>query len=434
MRVPGALPLFSQEVQRAAANSGWLLADRLVRGGGSLVLMVLIGRWLGPRSFGLYSYALAMTALFAPIASLGLEGIVVRNLVLSPEKSGKTLTEALFLRILGGLTALALLFPTLLLQRGERREALVIVLLLGGAYLFQAWDVLDHWFQSRVQSRYAAWGRMPVFLLGGTLKGFLAYRGGSLVLLAGVALLEALAGALGLWLVYRFLHGPALFSEFSLSGAGALLRDSWPLVLSGILVLSFLKIDQVMLGTMASMSALGIYASAVRLVELWNLLPQVVLPSVYPTLVKRRGEDPGSYRRTLQRLFSLFAGFSLVAVAVNTLLAPILVKGLFGKDFTEAALPLSVLSLATLFHFTSAVRGQILLIENKTIYHTLFGLIGIFVLVGMNLWLIPLFGPVGAAAANVAACLVSGLATSFLVPELRWIGYVQMRGFRFAWR
>ena len=317
MRVPGALPLFSQEVQRAAANSGWLLADRLVRGGGSLVLMVLIGRWLGPRSFGLYSYALAMTALFAPIASLGLEGIVVRNLVLNPEKSGKTLTEALFLRILGGLTALALLFPTLLLQRGERREALVIVLLLGGAYLFQAWDVLDHWFQSRVQSRYAAWVRMPVFLLGGTLKGFLAYRGGSLVLLAGVALLEALAGALGLWLVYRFLHGPALFSEFSLSGAGALLRDSWPLVLSGILVLSFLKIDQVMLGTMASMSALGIYASAVRLVELWNLLPQVVLPSVYPTLVKRRGEDPGSYRRTLQRLFSLFAGFSLVAVAVN---------------------------------------------------------------------------------------------------------------------
>ena len=434
MRVPGALPLFSQEVQRAAANSGWLLADRLVRGGGSLVLMVLIGRWLGPRSFGLYSYALAMTALFAPIASLGLEGIVVRNLVLNPEKSGKTLTEALFLRILGGLTALALLFPTLLLQRGERREALVIVLLLGGAYLFQAWDVLDHWFQSRVQSRYAAWVRMPVFLLGGTLKGFLAYRGGSLALLAGVALLEALAGALGLWLVYRFLHGPALFSEFSLSGAGALLRDSWPLVLSGILVLSFLKIDQVMLGTMASMSALGIYASAVRLVELWNLLPQVVLPSVYPTLVKRRGEDPGSYRRTLQRLFSLFAGFSLVAVAVNTLLAPILVKGLFGKDFTEAALPLSVLSLATLFHFTSAVRGQILLIENKTIYHTLFGLIGIFVLVGMNLWLIPLFGPVGAAAANVAACLVSGLATSFLVPELRWIGYVQMRGFRFAWR
>ena len=107
MRVPGALPLFSQEVQRAAANSGWLLADRLVRGGGSLVLMVLIGRWLGPRSFGLYSYALAMTALFAPIASLGLEGIVVRNLVLNPEKSGKTLTEALFLRILGGLTALA---------------------------------------------------------------------------------------------------------------------------------------------------------------------------------------------------------------------------------------------------------------------------------------------------------------------------------------
>ena len=176
MRVPGALPLFSQEVQRAAANSGWLLADRLVRGGGSLVLMVLIGRWLGPRSFGLYSYALAMTALFAPIASLGLEGIVVRNLVLNPEKSGKTLTEALFLRILGGLTALALLFPTLLLQRGERREALVIVLLLGGAYLFQAWDVLDHWFQSRVQSRYAAWVRMPVFLLGNT-EGLLGLPG-----------------------------------------------------------------------------------------------------------------------------------------------------------------------------------------------------------------------------------------------------------------
>jgi len=75
-----------QQLQNAIGNSGWLMFEKLLRMAVGLFVNVWIARYLGPENFGLLSYALAFAFLFLPLVTLGLDEIVVRNLVRDPAR------------------------------------------------------------------------------------------------------------------------------------------------------------------------------------------------------------------------------------------------------------------------------------------------------------------------------------------------------------
>ena len=66
-------------------NIGWLFIDRLFRLGVGLFIGAWLARYLGPEQFGLLSFAGAFVGLFGTFAVLGLQNIVVRDLVVHPE-------------------------------------------------------------------------------------------------------------------------------------------------------------------------------------------------------------------------------------------------------------------------------------------------------------------------------------------------------------
>ena len=72
-------------LKRIIANTGWLFADKFLALLAGLLVGAWIARYLGPKQYGQYNYALAFTALFAPFASLGLATIAVREFVRRPE-------------------------------------------------------------------------------------------------------------------------------------------------------------------------------------------------------------------------------------------------------------------------------------------------------------------------------------------------------------
>jgi PST family polysaccharide transporter len=73
-------------LQAILANTGWLFADKILRMGVGLFVGVWIARYLGPEQFGLWNFAIAFAVLFGAFATLGLDGIVVRELVKNPER------------------------------------------------------------------------------------------------------------------------------------------------------------------------------------------------------------------------------------------------------------------------------------------------------------------------------------------------------------
>jgi len=418
---------------RALSNSIWLSADRLVRGAVNLTVLICIGRFLGPELYGLYSYAVAFVAIFVAFGSVAHEGILVRELVREGPSSGRIMGAGFFLRAIGGLAGMCLAIGVAFLLPGTHADAgLVAIIAIG--LLFQPFEIIDYWFQSRLQSRYAAGVRIGGTLLAGAGKITLALHLATLPALAWMSVAEALLVAIALSLMY-WRKGPhPVRWHLERSTVRTLFRESKPMAASILLVLLFMKLDQIMLAWYVGFREMGIYASAVRLVDLWNFIPLAVMPSLYPIAVKLHQQDKTRYLRFLHRLFVIFFLLSLGIVGMNLLLGKSLLRLFFGAEYVGAAPALCVLSISTIFNYSSFIRAQWLFIEHKVIYHLWAAGIGVLTLVGFNMLLIPRFGPIGAAMSTVMGYAVTGYGTSLFFRALRPVARLQTRAFFFRWR
>ena len=62
-------------------NTSWLLFDKILRIITALFIGVWVGRYLGPEKFGIFSYVHSYIGIFTAIAALGLDSVIVHEIV-----------------------------------------------------------------------------------------------------------------------------------------------------------------------------------------------------------------------------------------------------------------------------------------------------------------------------------------------------------------
>ena len=82
-------------------NTSWLFAEKIIRMMVGLFIGIWVARYLGPEQFGLFSYAVSFVGLFIAISTLGLDTIVVRELVKNESNRDILLGTAFRLKLLG---------------------------------------------------------------------------------------------------------------------------------------------------------------------------------------------------------------------------------------------------------------------------------------------------------------------------------------------
>jgi PST family polysaccharide transporter len=188
--------------------------------------------------------------------------------------------------------------------------------------------------------------------------------------------------------------------KVSLSRAKVLLEDSWPLILAGIAVTIYMRIDLIMLGQMLGDETVGIYSAATRMSEVWYFVPTVVVASVLPTLVQAKKISATIYQARLQRLCNSLTWMAIALAVPMTFIAEWLVVLLYGPDYEAAADILSIHIWAAVFVFLGIGSGVFFTIENfarKFLHRTA---IGCALNILLNIILIPLYGMKGAAIAT----------------------------------
>ncbi len=383
-------------------NTIWLLSDRLLRMGVGLIVGVWIARYLGPNGYGQLSFAGSYIMLFSAIALFGLESLVVRELVTNPSERGKILGTASLIRLMAGISSYLLALVVMLIIRPTDKLTLLLVAILGSSLLLQALDVTDLWFQSRVVSRYSVISRAVAFFLSSCIKVAMVLLGASLTAITIATATEAVFAALALLVAYR-INGEK-FSNWRWSSTwfNRLFTESVPMVLSGIVLMIYLRIDQVMLGILASASDVGQYAAAVRISELWYFIPTAIVSSVFPALVKLIKSDPDLFQLKLQKLYNLLAFIGYAVAIPVTFISPWLVNLLFGTAYHSSAPLLSVLIWAGLFANLTVVRNAhfiALSLGKALLWSTTLGAVSNVLL---NLFLIPGYGAMGAA---ISTCI-----------------------------
>ncbi|OGV76713.1 MAG: O-unit flippase [Lentisphaerae bacterium RIFOXYB12_FULL_65_16] len=403
-------------------NTGWLFLDRMVRMGVGLLVGVWVARYLGPEQFGILNYAMAFVALFASVASMGLDNIVVRDIVHDPAHADRILGSAFLLRVSGGVFTIAASLLAISVVRRQDTDIIAIVGIIAAGVLFQAFDTIDSWFQAHVQSKYTVLAKNTAFLLLAMVKIFLIYTRAPLLYFAWTVLLEAVAGSVGLIIAYR-ISGHSLQSwRATVPHAKRLLSQSWPLMLSGLAIMIYVKIGQIMLGELSGNASVGIYSAATKISEIWYFIPVAIASSISPSIIRAKRESEALYYRQLQRSFDIVVLLAYGIAIPMTFLSTDLVLFLYGEQYRDGGMVLTIHIWAGLFVFLGVVRGVWIIAEGATKLALITTASGAGVNVLLNWYLIPRHGAVGAAIAAVISYGFSDYFLFLLSPRLRQIG------------
>lgn len=199
---------------RIIGNVGWLTGDKLLRMGLGVVITVWMARYLGPDDFGVISYATAFVAVFGIIATIGLQHIVVRDLVKEPESRQLTLGTTIVLQLVGGILAFGLALLAINLARPDDTVVRMAVVILGSAMVFKATDVASYWFEARVQSKYVVWTQCTVFIVFAVVKVILILNNATVIRLAWAMFAEAAVSGIGLVFIFNW-KGPGVIDRKS---------------------------------------------------------------------------------------------------------------------------------------------------------------------------------------------------------------------------
>lgn len=384
-------------------NSAWLMGDKIVRLGLGLVVWLWLARHFGPANFGLWNYATAFAALFGALAGLGLDGVVVRELVRDAHRADELVGTTLVLRLVAGLFAAAACVVVLAWLRPGQPLALALVALNAAVFVLQGSQAIDFYFQARMRTRPAVLAINAAFVLT-TAGRIVLLLADAPLLWFGVSLVaEAALAAVSLMLAYRLDGMSPLRWRFRTAVAQRLLAESWPLLLSGLAVMAYMRLDQVMLSSMAGDVEVGQFSAALRISEVWYFIPGAIVTAAFPAMMDKRARDHKEYERFVQQLYDAMAWLGVVAAVLVSLGAPWLVKHLYGAQYQQAAAVLTVQIWAGVAVSMSFVHGKWLLAEGLQRYGLVYTVAAALINVCLNLLLIPRYGAVGSAWATLAA-------------------------------
>ena len=388
-------------------NTSWLFGEKILRMIVALFVGVWVARYLGPEKFGLLSYAQSFVALFAVVASLGLDGLVVRELVKDESRAETLLGTSFFLKIFGAFSMLIFLAIALQFTSNDfYTKALIFI--IASASIFQSFNVVDFYFQSKVMGKYIVYANVISLLFSSVVKITLIISNSSLEAFVWVVLFDSIVLALG-YLYYFFKHSDFKIQKliFSKSTAILLLKDSWPLILSGIVISIYMKIDQVMIKQLLGNEEVGQYSAAVRISEAWYFIPGVIASSLFPAIINAKKHSEELYYKRLQRLYNLMVWIAIAIAVPITFLSDSIINLLYGGQYNQAGGVLLIHIWSGIFVFLGVVSSQWLLTENLTKISMLNTAIGAIINVVLNLILIKKMGIVGAAWASLASYSLS---------------------------
>jgi O-antigen/teichoic acid export membrane protein len=392
---------------KIADNIGWLFFDKILRVGLGLFVGVWIARYLGPEQFGLLSFATAFVGLFSAMAALGLRGIVVRDIVRNPEGAPKTLGTAAVLQLFSGLVSYLLILTAIAYLRADDTLARSIIAILGSITLLKASEIVVYWFESQVQSKYTVWAQTGTFLLFAILKVALILYEAPLASFAWLILGEAIVIALALVLIMGW-RGKSLSKlRFDICRAKTLLRDSWPLLLSGMVLMVQGRIDQIMLGQMVGDLQVGYYSVALRMIETASMTAMMLHSSFLPSLVSAKKRSEKLYLERLEAFYGLNIIVSLFIGVPIAIFSPWIIQILYGEAYLPSALIMSIMTIRLLFAHIGLTRGIYLLNENLLKFSALTMVIGTVVNIILNIFMIPIFLAVGATFASLISFFVT---------------------------
>ena len=411
---------------RVVNNATWIIASRIIQALLSMVISMLTARYLGPAEYGLINYAASMVAFVVPIMHLGINSVLVQEIIRNPQDESTYVGTATGLNIIsailciGGITGFVSV-----INKGET-DTLLVCALYSILLLFQSFEMFQYWFQAKFLSKYTSIIALIAYIIVSIYKVYLLLSNKSVYWFAISNALDYLVIAVGTYIVFRKLTGDRLY--FSTMIAKKLLRIGKYYILSDLMVTIFGQTDRIMLKSMVNNEATGYYSAAITCAGITQFVFGAILDSARPAILENKGANEAKYKNNMAFLYGIVIYLSLLQSVCMMLLAPIIINILYGSAYEPAISALRIVVWYTTFSYLGAARNIWILGEEKQHYLVPINLMGAIANVLLNWLLIPLWGINGAAIASLVTQFFTNIITGFLLLEIRPTNLLMLKG------
>lgn len=411
-------------------NAGWLIGGRIYQMFTNLLVSLLMARYLGPSNYGLINYAASWTALFTSICTLGINSLLVNELLKDESREGTILGSTIALRLISCTLSAVTIVALAWAMNPEEPIAVQVVALYSGALIFQAFDTINYWYQAHMRSRVSAVVAMIGYTAVTVYKIVLLVTGSSVRWFAAAHMVEyAVVACLSLVCYHAHAGGERL--RFSLKAGMDLLGRSYHFILSGMMVAFYGQMDKIMLKSMLDDAAVGYYSAALSVCSVWPFVIAAVIDAAKPLILTEFSRNYEKYERYLTVLYGVIIYVSLtMAVLISAFSGPI-IRLLYGPSYMAARSALCIVTWYTAFSYLGVARSIWLVPHNKIKYEKYIAACGAAANLCMNLLFIPRWGVNGAAAATLLTQIITNFLVGFFIPEIRRNNLLVLRGFTF---
>jgi O-antigen/teichoic acid export membrane protein len=400
-------------VQRIARNTTVLLVAQVASYLLSFFYMMYAARYLGPSNFGILSFAIAFTGIFAIVGDFGLQSLMVREIARDRTIAPKYLANVSLMKVVLVAVAYGLIALTINLM-GYPDETIKVVYLLALVVIFGVFTQMFYSiFQAFERMEFQAIGQMlnAALLLGG---GIFAINHGFTVV--GFAYLYVIINAVAL--AYAFAVMKLRFSssasapaarvvEFDRSFWKPTIKEALPFGLVTLFVAVFYGADTIILSAAKGEAVVGWYSAAYRIVLVLLFVPAALAPAMFPVMSRFYTTSRDSLRHGVEKLFKYMTMLGIPLGVGTTLLAQRIIWVVFGPEYTPAVIALQILIWYLVLIYIGGPMGTLLqATNNQRVFAKIVG-ISVLINVVANLILIPRYSYVAAGTIAVLTTLIS---------------------------
>lgn len=418
---------------RAAENTGWLLVNQALRVVASILVGVWVARYLGPTEYGMFSFAIAYTGLFTVVVGLGLDQINLRDLAVEHDRRHLILGSAFGMQLLVALLIVALSLGIAFWWQGNSIVQLQLIAIVSLLTLLRPFYILEVWFQSQHAAHKTA-------VAGAISIGLMALTRVALILLnanvqafAIILVLEQTANLLVMLYFYQRSQESLFRWRFQLGQGLRAAREGLPFMLSYLALNAYTKGHQIMVNALLGATANGYFAAALRVNDLWLLVPIAVASSAMPVISQAKVSGVQAYEHKMVVLLRIAGTVCLIGGLGINLAAPLAIELLYGPAYARSA---QILVLLTWVALPSALQMG----ANAWIVNEGLGRVALekavsqaVIIVALNFWMLPRFNAEGAAISQLVASTLVNVVWDFFDPRLARLNRIKLHAWLPFW-
>lgn len=397
-----------QNTRKIAHNTAIQIAGKAISTLLGLIGIGMMTRYLGLEQFGWYITAISFLQFIGILIDFGMTPVSAQMLSEPAHDKDQLLRNLLGFRFISAVIFLSL-SPAISLLFPYPTEVKQAIALLTISFLAIAMNqVFVGYYQKKLTMHIQAIGDVigrAVLVIG--MWFMITNRAGFLPVMIVVGS-ASISYMLFLWIVAT--RATRIRLAFDLHIWKAIMHKSWPIAISIIFNVVYLRGDVILLSWFQKFEEVGLYGAAYRVIDILGQTAMMMMGVILPLLAfswthKKRDE----FKKQYQQAFDAIMLFAVPVTIGTILLANKIMVFVAGTEFAMAGTPLQILAIAVFGVYFGAIFGHTAVAIDKQKQTMWIYISNAIISLIAYLYFIPRFGMYGAAWVTVFSEIYAGL-------------------------